>query len=298
MMRFLLLLLLALACAGCADIIIVVVERLEPGGGGMAIADGPALEVVVRIRNDATGFNPGDLMRLLVNGVDRTDEIQLSGTYGVLRIDPAPQGMQFVELFPRTGPVIDTFTWDVMPFAGPTLDSVVPTSAQTGTQVTMDGAGFSGGALRVFFGGVEGTVDAFSDTNITATVPSGALPGLVWVLVGTNAAEGVVDFQPLDATAAPVPAPTTKTIFAVFPGHGTTGTVVRIYGQVFSDLDDAVFNNADTDRLISVETVTLPVVGDVLSALVVIDAQTPSGAGEVFVRDLGTESNRLPFTVD
>ncbi len=293
-----LLLILALAGVGCSDIVLVVAERLEPGGGGLAIQNGPALEIVVSIRDDATGFNPEDLFRLTVDGVDRSDEVQLGGRFGVLRIDPAPLGLQVVELATRLGPVFDSFTWDVMPFTGPTIDSVAPTSAQTNTQVTIAGAGFSAGALRVFFGGAEGTVDASTDGSITATVPAGALPGIVWVLVGSEAAEGVVDFQPLDGTSAPVPAPTTKTIFGVFPGHGPPGTVVRIYAQAVDDLDIARFNGRDTGRLINVTTMTLPAVGNVQCALVVIDKDTLAGADEVFVKDPGSESNPLPFTVD
>ena len=108
----------------------------------------------------------------------------------------------------------------------------------------------------------------------------------------------MVDFQPLDGTSAPVPAPTTKTIFAVFPGHGPPGTVVRIYAQAVDDFDNGRFNGRDTGRLINVRTMTLPAVGDVQCALVVIDKDTLAGADEVLVSDGGSESNRLPFEVD
>ncbi|MFQ5845850.1 MAG: IPT/TIG domain-containing protein, partial [Planctomycetota bacterium] len=216
-MRSALALLLLLPLAACGDGgSIVVVVGLAQGGGGAGVSDRPELDIVMVMESDSTGFNPADLMRVVVNGVDRTGGVVLGGNFAVLRIDPAPPPLtpQFVELFRRTGPRLDSFTWTTTPYTGPTLASVSPASAPVGTQVTLTGAGFDAAPRRVFFGSREGTVDAFTPTSITATVPPDALPGLVYVLVGPDAAEGLVDFQPLDAAGVPVPFPAGPHIFA------------------------------------------------------------------------------------
>ncbi|MHC4549850.1 MAG: IPT/TIG domain-containing protein [Planctomycetota bacterium] len=304
-MRLLLLLVPLLVAAGCREPKLVVANRLAPGGGeggngGVATSDRPQLDIVVRMESDATSFNPGDLIRLEVNGVNLSSDLVMAGLYAILRIDPAPAGtMQFVELSRRISEPIDTFTWDVLPYTGPTLTGVVPDQAQAAAQVTIAGAGFAAGALRVFFGSVEGTVDASSDTSITATVPTGALPGLVYVLVDDEAAEGLVGFQPLDAGGMPVPVPTAGLqLHAAFPAHGVIETPVALYG--FNITVDAfpTFNDATSTRVIGVETINVPPVGDIVTAFGVVIPGTQPGAGTVQLDQANEVSNALPFTVN
>ncbi len=277
---------------------LVIIQRLAPGGGGVGTSDGAQFDVVVRMEGDATGFHAPDLMRVVVDDVDRTADVMLGGLYGILRFDPPPAGLHRVELFARTGPRVDSFTWTVVPYAGPTVASVAPAMARAGTQVQIAGTGFGAGALRVFFGGVEGAVDASSATEITATVPAGAPPGLVWVLVGAEAAEGVVEFQPLDAADLPVPMPTGVRLFAAFPGHGEVEAPVRIYGVNFSNAAVPFFNDLHCVRVLAVETVNLPLVGDILTAYAVPLPEAPSGVGTLRLRHSFTDSNSLPFTLD
>ncbi len=285
------------ACSRSATLVIV--QRLAPGGGGAGTSDRARFDVVVRLEADATGFNAPDLMRLFVDDVDRTADVRLGGLYGILHLDPPPVGLHTVELYTRTGPLlVDSFTWTVVPYAGPTLASVAPASARAGADVELAGTGFGAGALRVFFGGVEGAVVASTDTAITATVPAGASPGLVWVLVGDAAAEGLVEFQPLDASDAPVPMPTTLRLFAAFPGRSGTEVPVRIYGVNFGDTTVPFFNDRDCVRVLLPEVVSLPLVGDIVAGFAVPLPETPSGAGTLLLRRFGSESNALPFTID
>ncbi|MGH7162399.1 MAG: IPT/TIG domain-containing protein [Planctomycetota bacterium] len=290
--------LLVLFAACTRDPTLVVVDRLAPGGGGVGAVARPELDIVIHVEDDATDFEAADLMRVLVNGVDRTPDVVLGGNYAVLRISPAPLGSNFVELFRRTGPLLDTFTWNVSAYAGPTLGGVTPSSARAGAQVTMAGSGFDAGLLRVYFGGVEGTVDASDATSITASVPAGALPGLVFVLVGEEAAEGVVDFQPLDDLDMPVPQATGPRIFAVLPAAGGPESAVRFYGAGFDNTAAPSFNGAEGSRGVELRTETLPVVGDVVCAFAVVGLQTPPGPGLFSVSQTGTPSNPLPFTVN
>lgn len=302
-MRLLLLLAPLLLAVGCRDKILVVPVRLAPGGGdaglgGQGTVDQPRLNIVVRMREDATAFNPFDLMQIVVNGTDLARDSAIAGWYAVLSIEPAPAGTtQFVELRRRIGePLLDTYTYDVVAYTGPTITSVTPNQARESTQVTIAGTGFTG-TLRVFFGGVEGTVDASTATSITATVPAGALPGLVYVLAGADAAEGVVGFQPLDAQDTPVPAPTTPTLCAAFPASGVGETAVVLYAFGVTENSASVFNDA-AQRLIGPTTINVDPIGDIWTAFGVVNLGTPEGAGSVQVEEASVRSNELPFTVD
>ncbi|NJN14727.1 MAG: hypothetical protein HC813_03720 [Planctomycetes bacterium] len=205
-MRYACILALLLASVACNRTPnLVIIQRLAPGGGGAGTSAHAQFDLLVRMQGDATDFNAGDLMRLHLDGEDRTADLLLGGFYGLLRIDPPTPGLHTVELFAREGPRVDSFTWTVVPYTGPTLTGVAPDTAEAGTPVTITGTGFGAAPLRVFFGGVEGTVDGSSATSITATVPAGALPGLVWVLVGSDSAEGIVGFLPLDGDGFPIP---------------------------------------------------------------------------------------------
>ena len=297
----LLALLLLPACS--AELDFVRPQRLavngEPAAGQTVLSDGPALHITARIASDATDFDPTTILRLMVNGVDRTADMTIGGDYATLTIDPPPVGVpQFVELYKRTGTeALDTATYEAMPFTGPLLTSVTPDTAQVGASVTIGGAGFGAGPLRVFFGGVEGALVASTDTTITATVPADAVPGLLFVTVGDDSAVGMVPFLPLDATGAPVPPPNDTWLFYVAPAKGGVETVVTIAGLDFDE--DAVprFNGRYSSRVYNVQTVNFPLIGDVITAYAVVYTDTEPGAATVEIREHG-DSNELPFTVE
>jgi len=258
----------------------------------------PAFDVVVRIEDDATDFNPEDIMRLLVDGTDRAADVVMGGSYGVLRITPPAPGAHAIELFRRRGERIDTFTWNVAPYAGPTLTGISTASAMIGATVTASGTGFGGGAPRIFFGGAEGAVTGSTATTIDATVPAGAVPGLVYVLVGADAAEGLVDFAPLDSGGAPVPATGERRLFAAFPARGPRETPVRFFGANFDDEAISRFNGDEGPRVFDVRTETFPTAGSLLSAFAVVDIEVPPGPGTFAFERSRETSNVLPFTVE
>jgi len=303
-MRLLLLLAPLLIAVGCRNEVIVVPTRLAPGGGvagagGQGTVSEARLDIVVRMREDSTGFNPYDLMQIVVNGTDLARDSVMSGFYAVLSIDPAPAGtMQFVELRRRIGePLLDTYTFDVLPYTGPRIASVAPNQAREGAQVTITGTGFTTGGMRIFFGGVEGSISASTATSITATVPAGALPGLVYVLVGTDAAEGVVGFQPLDAQDMPVPVPLTPTLSAAFPAAGVAETAVTLYAFGLTGLSSSVVNDL-AQRVIGVATIDVDPIGDISTTFGIVGLGTPEGAGTLLVEEAGVRSNALPFVVN
>ena len=249
------------------------------------------------MHDDATDFNPWDLMRVIVNNVDRTQEVEIGGLYALLRLEDAPPGTYFVELAKRVEPVFDTFTWNQAPLPRPTLVSVTPASAQVGAQVTVTGTRLDGGSLRVFFGGAEGAVVGSTATEIVATVPADALPGLVWVLVGSEAAEGLVDFQPLDTSDVPVPAPEGLHVTAFFPAGTVREGAVAIYGYNFTNVAVPRLDDVGWSRVFGVDTATLPVVGEMLSAWAVVGQEAEFGEGRLLLRENEVDSNELPFVV-
>jgi len=299
----LLLALLLLPACGGGNIDFVRPQRFaaagEPADGRLIVSAQPALRITVKIASDATDFDPTTIMRLMVNGIDRTADMTIGGDYAVLTLDPPPIGVpQLAEVFLRTGiEVLDTATYEAAPYAGPVLDSVTPDTAQEGAQVTIAGAGFAAAPLRVYFGGVEGAVVASTDTTITATVPTGAVPGLILVLVGPDTAVGIVPFLPVDSTGAPLPQPKDTYLFYIAPARGPVETVCTIAGLDFDN--DAVprFNDRNSSVVFNVATVNFPLIGDVTFAYAVVDPYTDAGVGTIQLLQHGS-SNELPFTVE
>ncbi len=317
-------LILAVTLAACGNVELVIIERLAPGGGvrgdgGSGTTARPQLDVLVRIESDGLGFNPGDIMRVLVNGIDRTGDVVMGGNYALLRLDPAPVGVdQFVELFEREGPVRDSFTYMPAPFVGPTITDAAPTAGPPGTPVTITGTGFSAGALRVWFGGIEATtITGSTDTTISVVVPDGALPGPIYVQVGADAAEGLIGFQVQDDAGEPIPFPVTDNLpllFGVYPARGTVETPLRIIGFNFrgqgrdEDDDDIaeifdsilpLINGRFSSRIFGIETIEIAGVS-VHTAFAVVFPTTSSGTGTFRLRNdsRGTQTPELPFTVE
>jgi subtilisin-like proprotein convertase family protein len=76
---------------------------------------------------------------------------------------------------------------------GPTITSLSPTQAKVGDTVTITGNDFTG-ATSVTFNGVSAVFNVNSDTQITATVPSGASTGPLQVTTPGGTNSGPTDF--------------------------------------------------------------------------------------------------------
>jgi RHS repeat-associated protein len=107
--------------------------------------------------------------------------------------------------------------------AAPTLTSLSPTSGSTGTSVTITGTNFGStqGSSTVAFAGVTATPTSWSNTQIVAPVPSGALTGNVVVTV-SNLNSNVLTF-----------ADTSADILGASPASGPIGSLVTIIGVNF-----------------------------------------------------------------
>lgn len=94
-----------------------------------------------------------------------------------------------------TGPIAVTTPAGVAPssavfYGAPQIASFTPTHGLPGTNVTINGVNFLGGAVQ--FGGLKAATVSLNNTQIVATVPSGAQTGPISVLgpAGTNVSAG------------------------------------------------------------------------------------------------------------
>jgi len=115
----------------------------------------------------------------------------------------------------------------------PAVTSFSPTSGPVGTSVTITGSAFTG-ATSVAFGGVAATFAVVSDTQITASVPTGAGSGPISVATPYGATRSTSSFS---VTTAPAPA-----ISSFSPSSGPAGTRVTISGSGFTGATAVAFN--------------------------------------------------------
>jgi YD repeat-containing protein len=134
-------------------------------------------------------------------------------------IAPVPAGA-------TTGPVVinvggsasNSLTFVV----GPGITGLSPTSGGAGTVVTITGSGFgsSQGSSTLTFNGVPATPSSWSNSSISAVVPTGATSGLVLLSVGGISSNGV-------------PFTISPSIANLVPTSGPVGTSVTILGAGF-----------------------------------------------------------------
>jgi RHS repeat-associated protein len=106
----------------------------------------------------------------------------------------------------------------------PVISSLTPPAASTGGTITITGSGFgvNQGSSTVQFNGVNSSVSSWSDTSLSATVPSSATTGPVTVTEGGIVSSGVL-FTVLEPLA----------ISSISPSSGSAGTPVTISGAGF-----------------------------------------------------------------
>ena len=160
----------------------------------------------------------------------------------------------------------------------PAISSFSPTSGAVGTNVTINGSGFTG-ATSVKFNGLDGAFILNSDSQITATVPNGATSGPISVTTAGGTATSTDSFTVTVAAVAP-------TITSFTPTSGPVGTTVTINGTGFSGATTVKFKNL---------AATFSVVSDSQ-----ITATVPAGAstGKISVTTPGgTATSASSFTV-
>jgi hypothetical protein len=104
----------------------------------------------------------------------------------------------------------------------PVISTVAPRSGAPGGTVVINGSGFGAGGGQVNFNNVAASVVSWSDTSISATVPSNAVSGPVTVAnlgLTSNGVQFTLEGQPA--------------ITALSPSSGQNGTQVTITGSGF-----------------------------------------------------------------
>lgn len=118
------------------------------------------------------------------------------------------------------------------------VTGISPIAGPVGTQITVSGVGFgaSQGSSTISINNVSATVSSWSDTQIIATVPSGATTGAVKVVNGGFSSNTDITFT-VDTVA----------VTSITPTSGPVGTQVQINGTGFGSSQGSstvTFNNS------------------------------------------------------
>jgi hypothetical protein len=135
---------------------------------------------------------------------------------------------------------VDDFTVTVPP-AAPEISSFSPTSGPVGTQVTINGANFTGASSVKFNNTSASTFIVDSATQLRANVPTGAITGKISVTTAEGTALSANDF--IVTTAAPI-------ISSFLPASGEVGVEVTITGNHFTGATSVQFNGSPASTFI------------------------------------------------
>jgi hypothetical protein len=157
------------------------------------------------------------------------------------------------------------------------ITSVSPTSGVPGTQVTITGSGFGAtqGSSFATLGSNVGVINSWSDTQIIATVASGAGPGYV-VITQSGINSNSFPFSIIPAT-----------VTSVSPSSGGGGTQVTVTGSGFG-----ATQGSGQIQLGSLNAT----VNSWSDGQIIATVATGSAAGYAKVFQNGVWSNGLPFT--
>lgn len=118
----------------------------------------------------------------------------------------------------------------------PTVASFAPTSGHVGDSVVITGTHFTGAGAVTFNGTATSAFTVNSDTQITATVPSGATSGILCV---TSAAGNGC------STASYTVLPPPPVVASFTPTSGSVGTDIVLTGSHFTGATAVTFNGAN-----------------------------------------------------
>ena len=130
-----------------------------------------------------------------------------------------------------TGYVVSNTNYTVNVFA-PVITSFTPTAGLIGSSVVISGDYFNN-ASSVTFNGVSATFTINSNSQITATVPSGVSPGPIAVTTPSGTGTSATNYDPVLAPS----------ISSFTPISGFVGTQVQITGSEFTTVSSVRFNN-------------------------------------------------------
>ena len=178
------------------------------------------------IQTEGTGFT--GTTNVSFNGVAATFTIK-SDTFLTTTVPPgATTG--FVTVTTPNGTLTSSVQFKVVP----TVSGFSPSSGPVGTDVTITGTGLTQ-TNKVTFGGVAATtLTVNSDTQVTATVPTGAITGKIVVTTPGGTASSSAVFTVVAAPTVSGFSPTSGPVgtIVVITGSGLTGTSKVTFGGV------------------------------------------------------------------
>ena len=200
----------------------------------------------------------------LPNGVSLTDK----GGGTAALTGAAQAGSYFFEIRATNGSSPDAYQGFALTVNNPppTVSSFTPTSAVTGSTVTISGTNFAGANAVTFGTQAAASFTVVSGTQITATVPNGATSGTISVTTPQGTATSAAPFEP------------TLSITRFGPASGPYGTFVTINGVGFTSSSTVKFNG--------VAAAVTFVSSTELAATV--PPSTPAGAGRISVTNTAT----------
>ena len=243
------------------------------------------IETTATVATQITSILPatgavGDSVTLFGGQLANVTDVAFGGVPAAITSQSDDRVVTTVPLGATTGPITvdgpdgaassEVFTVLV----APEISGFEPASGPPATPVTITGTGFAT-TQAVSFGATPAPFSIVSDTEISATVPAGAIDGVISVTnqVGATSSSSafvVTDPPPVDSFE---------------PSAGVVGTVVTIRGSGFSTVSDVSFGGAPAAFSIVSDTE--------------LTADVPAGAstGPITVTNATGATTTDPFTV-
>jgi hypothetical protein len=228
--------------------IVILVPNVSPGSGNIVVTAGfssnsSPLTVVANAAISPSSGSTGTTVTITGSGFGATQgssTVTFNGTPATPSswsntsiTSPVPNGLQpgATIVVVTVGSVGSSVSFTV----NPAIASLTPAVGVIGTSVTITGKSFGStqGASTVQFNGTTATPTSWSNTSITAPVPTGALSGNVVVTAAGQPSNGVFfNFGPVIQTVSPNagPAGTPLTISGINFGATQGTSIVQING--------------------------------------------------------------------
>jgi uncharacterized repeat protein (TIGR03803 family) len=215
---------------------------------GGPLASNQQFNVIPTISHLAPGSGPvGSTISIIGTGLTQTSAVTFGGVAATsFHVVSDSKVTGVVPTGAKTGKVVVTTAGgkatSMQTFkVTPTITGFTPPSGLIGASVTITGTGLTQ-TTAVTFGGIAATFSVNSDSQVTATVPAGALSGPIGITTpgGTATSSGTFDVTP--------------TIISFTPTHGPVGTPVMITGNSLTQATAVTFNGTSATFTVNSDT--------------------------------------------